>query len=68
MALEALQESPQDSEVTYQAAAVFALAGEDSSALALVRKARDLGVQARWFSVPAFEGLRADAGFQALTR
>ncbi len=66
MALEALQESPRDAEVTYQAAIVFALAGEDSSALALVRKARELGVQARWLTIPAFERLHPDPAFQAL--
>ena len=67
MALEAIQEAPQDAEVTYQAAIVFALAGEDSSALALARKARALGVQARWLSIPAFARLRAaEPSFQSL--
>lgn len=67
-ALEALQESPQDAEVTYQAAIVFALAGEDASALALARKARGLGVQARWLAIPAFAQLRGDPAFQALLK
>lgn len=66
VALQALQESPQDAEVTYQAAIVFTLAGEDSSALALARKARELGIQARWLAIPAFERLRADPAFRAL--
>ncbi len=63
LALEALREAPKDAEVTYQAAIVFALADEDASALALVRKARELGIQARWFSIPAFRRLSADPAF-----
>jgi len=66
MALEALQEAPQDAEATYQAAVVFALAGEDASALALAGKARGLGMQARWLTIPAFRRLRADPAFAAL--
>lgn len=66
VALEALQEAPQDAEVTFQAAVVFALAGEEASALALANKARGLGMQARWFSIPAFRRLHSDPGFRAL--
>ena len=66
MALNALQESPQDAEVAYQAAIVFALSGQDESALAQARKARGLGVQARWLTIPAFRRLRAKPKFQAL--
>jgi serine/threonine-protein kinase len=66
MALETLQEAPHDAEVTYQAAVVFALAREDTFALAMARKAREIGVQARWLTIPAFEPLRADPTFQAL--
>jgi eukaryotic-like serine/threonine-protein kinase len=66
MALDTLQGSPQDAEVTYQAAIVFGLAGENASALAMARKARELGVQSRWFTIPAFDQLRQNASFQAL--
>jgi serine/threonine-protein kinase len=65
-AFEALQEAPRDAEVTYQAAVAFALAGEDGSALAMARKARELGVQSRWLTTPAFARLRADPAFKAL--
>jgi serine/threonine-protein kinase len=65
-AFEALQEAPRDAEVTYQAAVAFALAGEDGSALAMARKARELGVQSRWLTIPAFARLRADPAFKAL--
>jgi len=66
VALAALQGSPQDAEVTYQAAIVFALAGEEASALALTRKAHGLGMQSRWLSIPAFDRLRPDPAFRAL--
>jgi tetratricopeptide (TPR) repeat protein len=66
VALDALQESPGDAEVTFQTAIALALAGEDSSAIVYSRKARDLGIQARWFAIPAFDRVRSDAEFQAL--
>ena len=47
---------------------VFALAREDTSALNMARKARKLGVQARWLTIPAFEQLRGDPDFQALLK
>jgi serine/threonine-protein kinase len=68
LALEALQDAPQDAEATYQAAVVFAMAGEDASALALARKARDLGMQPRWFTIPSFKRLRDDPAFETLLR
>jgi tetratricopeptide (TPR) repeat protein len=64
IALEVLQGHPRDAEVTYQASLVFALAGEDASALALARKARELGMQERWFLIPAFRRLRSELGVQ----
>jgi serine/threonine-protein kinase len=66
LVLDTLAASPEEPEVTYQAALVFALAGEKNSALALARKAVDLGVQPRWLSVPGFESLSADPAFRAL--
>ncbi len=66
MALEALQSAGQDAEVTFQVAVVFALAGEDASALAQAGKARSLGIQARWLTIPAFDRLRDDPAFRTL--
>ena len=57
---------PDEPELTYQAALVFALSGEKGSALALARKAVELGVQPRWLATPGFESLRTDAAFRAL--
>jgi len=68
MALDALQEAPRDAEVTYQAAVVFALAREDTFARTMARKARELGIQTRWLTIPAFEQLREDPDFQALLK
>jgi serine/threonine-protein kinase len=57
---------PEEPELTYQAALVFALSGENDSALALAHKAVELGVQPRWLATPGFESLRTDAAFRAL--
>jgi len=66
LALDALAASPEEPEVAYQAALVFALAGENASALALAKKAVGLGLQPRWLTVPGFESLRSDAAFRSL--
>ena len=66
LALDVLGGNPKEAEVAYQAALVFALAGEDSSAIALAKKAVGLGVQPRWLGIPGFERLRADAAFRSL--
>ena len=66
IAHEVLQKHPQDADVTYQAALVFALAGEDSSAQALAGKALEMGIRSRWFRVPGFEKVRSDSDFQRL--
>jgi tetratricopeptide (TPR) repeat protein len=66
LALDALAASPEEPEVTYQAALVLALAGENGSALALAKKAVGLGMQPRWLTVPGFESLRSDAAFRSL--
>ncbi len=65
-ALETLQAQPEDSEVAYQAALVYALVGETTSALVNAEKALERGVQIRWFNIPGFESLRSEEGFQAL--
>ena len=66
IALSALQESPEDADVIYQASLVLSIAGERASALSLVRKALALGYQPRWFTVPAFASLRSDPAFRNL--
>lgn len=57
LALDTLNQHAEDAEVTYQAALVFALAGEGASARATARRALEMGVQPRWFGIPGFEVL-----------
>jgi serine/threonine-protein kinase len=60
LALATLRRAPEEAEVAYQAALVFALAGEETSALVSVKRALELGVAPRWFSLPAFGKLGGD--------
>ncbi|HEX3528321.1 MAG TPA: protein kinase [Thermoanaerobaculia bacterium] len=66
LVLDTLAAHPNEPELTYQAALVFALSGENGSALAFARKAVGLGVQPRWLNTPGFESLRTDPTFRAL--
>ncbi len=66
LVLDTLTAHPNEPELTYQAALVFALSGESGSALAFARKAIGLGVQPRWLATPGFESLRTDPAFRAL--
>lgn len=56
----ALQLAPNSPQAHYEAALVYALAGEKGSALVNARLALDGGIDLRWFSVPAFDGLRPE--------
>jgi tetratricopeptide (TPR) repeat protein len=64
--LETLQKHPDDAEVAYQAALVYALVGESTSALVNVERALGRGIKPRQFGIPGFESLRSDPRFQAL--
>ena len=61
-----LQKYPDDAEVAYYAALVYALVGEPASALVNAERALGRGYQPRWFEFPGFEALRSDPRFQAL--
>lgn len=61
-----LSEEPRDGDLAFQAAVVFALAGEPARAIAAGRQAIDLGITRRWLTLPAFAALRSDPGFAAL--
>ncbi len=54
--------------VRYQAAQVFALAGERHSARAQVEILLEHGYASGWFRIPAFESLAGDAAFEDLLR
>jgi tetratricopeptide (TPR) repeat protein/predicted Ser/Thr protein kinase/TolB-like protein len=63
---EAMRLAPDQGPVVYEAALVYALLGEDNSALANAEKALQLGLNARAFSIPWFDALRRRSEFQAL--
>ena len=66
LALATLRRAPEEAEVAYQAALVFVLAGEDASAMASAKRALELGVAPRWFSLPAFSSLAERPELQGL--
>lgn len=57
---QALQLAPRDSQVAYEAAVVYSLAGDFSSAVVSAQRALELGYGARWFAFPWFDQLRQD--------
>jgi serine/threonine-protein kinase len=63
---EALRLAPNDGSVAFEAALVYALLGEDDSALANAEKALALGYGTRWFSLPWFDSLQRHPDFQRL--
>ncbi|MCP3964379.1 MAG: protein kinase [bacterium] len=65
-ALEALQAAPEDSQIAYAAAVVYATVGDDQSALLNVGRAIEHGFHPRWFELPWFERLRALPAFGEL--
>jgi tetratricopeptide (TPR) repeat protein len=65
---EALRLAPRNGQTAWEAALVYALLGEDDSALVNTEKALALGVQPRWFTFPWFAALRAHPEFQTLLR
>jgi hypothetical protein len=54
--------------VIYQAALVYALAGERTSALVNVEKALARGIRPRFFKTPGFDSLKPDPRFQSLLK
>jgi serine/threonine protein kinase/tetratricopeptide (TPR) repeat protein len=65
---EALRLAPNNGQAAYEAALVYALAGDRTAALVNARRARELGFNApAWFRLPWFEPLRSDPGFRELT-
>lgn len=64
---EALRLAPNDGFIAFEASLVYALLEEESSALANVERALQLGVHKSWFSVPWFASLKDHPDFQRLT-
>lgn len=61
LTLEALVKSSEDPEIAYQAALVYALAGEYESARVNARAALRGGMDGRWFKLPIFSSLSLGA-------
>ncbi len=61
-----LQRHPKDAQALYQAAQVYVLAGEPSSARHYVRRALEKLLDPVWFEIPSFDPLRSDPEFQEL--
>jgi eukaryotic-like serine/threonine-protein kinase len=62
----ALQLAPDNPQVAYEAAIVYALLGYTAPALVNAERALQAGLSARWFSLPWFDGLRREPAFRAL--
>lgn len=60
------QQDQDNPDMAYQAAVVYAVAGERASALLAARQAVERGLQPRWLRVPVFDTLAAQPGFQEL--
>ncbi len=61
-----LRQSGDDPEVVYQAALVYALAGDHASALVNAQIALEKGIKPRWFALPAFGAFREDPELREL--
>ncbi len=61
---EALRLAPESGAPAFEAAVVYALLGEETSAIASSETALKNGCGASWFSLPWFNGLRANPQFQ----
>ncbi|HEX4965462.1 MAG TPA: protein kinase [Thermoanaerobaculia bacterium] len=64
---EALRLAPDNGSTAYEASLVYALLGEDDSALFNAERAFKAGYGARWYSFPWFDSLRQRPEFQAMT-
>ncbi len=65
---QALRLTPDNGQLAYEAAIVYTLVGDRSSALFHARQAAERKVDAQWFTLPFFDPLRSEPSFQALTR
>ena len=65
---EALRLAPDEGLVAYEAAVVYALLGEEASALVNAERAVRQGIGERWFSLPWFDALEKRSDFQELLR
>ena len=62
---EAIRLTPDNAQLAYEAAVVYALVGDRISALFQARQAASHGVDPYWFALPFFDPLRGEPGFRA---
>jgi serine/threonine-protein kinase len=65
---QALRLTPDNGQLSYEAAVVYVLIGDRGSALYHAQKAAAQKVDVNWFALPFFDPLRNEPTFQALTR
>ncbi len=65
---QALRLTPDNGQLSYEAAVVYVLIGDRGSALYHAQKAAAQKVDVHWFALPFFDPLRNEPTFQALTR
>ena len=63
---QALQLTPENVQLSYEAAVVYVLIGDRGSALYHAQKAAAQNVDPNWFALPFFDPLRGDPAFQRL--
>ncbi|HYG64976.1 MAG TPA: tetratricopeptide repeat protein, partial [Thermoanaerobaculia bacterium] len=63
---QALRQSPDDPQIAYAVSLVYAVVGDDTSALLNAKRALEDGVEPRWFTLPWFAPLRAAPELQAV--
>jgi serine/threonine-protein kinase len=55
---QAMKQAPDSGDLAYAAAVVYAVVGDEASALVNARRAQEQGYSARWFAFPWFDALR----------
>jgi len=65
---QALRLTPNNGQLSYEAAVVYVVIGDRGSALFHARQAAAQNVEANWFALPFFDPLRNEPTFQALAR
>ncbi len=64
---EAQRKAPEEAEIAFSAALVFAIVGDKTAALVNTERAIELGYQHRnWFALPWFDGIRANSEFEQI--
>jgi tetratricopeptide (TPR) repeat protein len=63
----ALRLTPDNTQLAYDAAVVYVLVGDRSSALFHARQAASHGFDAYWFALPFFDPIRREPAFQSLS-